>query len=173
VDLHLAVELEQQLNLVVSIEFEDVPKSLVDFRNSLAKLISNAVDLNNSLDALHLIEKKPSLVNTRDIVSSPTKSEVIATIEPSVFEEFHLNEELNATISESKPVFNNGVQVCVGIFKHLYVLLAASGQDQSIQRSWILAAVANESCSVATRAFEASNVEWICWTAVCTAASTD
>jgi len=110
--LELAIELEKALNIVVINDSEDLPTSLNEFRSSLTSLIADATRLYSSLDTLNLSEKKPTSVNTRDSVSSPIKTEPIATIDPSSLEEIQLNEP-NGTIHESKPPTyeNNGIGI--------------------------------------------------------------
>lgn len=48
---------------------------------------------------------------TRDAVSSPVKSEAVATIETSVLEEVYLNNESNGTAHESKQALDDEAQV--------------------------------------------------------------
>lgn len=107
-DLALAAELEKTITLMVSNESVDGSKPLSDFRSSLTTLISNATEVFNSFDNLNFSEKKPA--NTRDSIASPIKNEAIATIDPSVLEEVYLNDAPNG-VHESKPVYDNGIQV--------------------------------------------------------------
>lgn len=119
----MAIESERKLVIVASHELDDLPKSVAGFRASLTTLIANATDLYNSLDNLSLPEKKSNVITTRDAVSSPVKSEPIATIDPSVLEEVQLNDLPNGIVQEIKPSYDNGIQVCFFNQFHMYVNL--------------------------------------------------